>query len=54
MSAIGTLNTKIDDKVEKIVDKVGTSSNWVMGLCITTIIGIASMIFAVIAIFPKK
>jgi len=65
MAAVGTLNTKIDTKVDGINNTIDTkitsletkidgSNKWIMGLCLTTIIGIATMIFAAIAIYPKK
>ena len=53
MELIRGMSDKIDTKNDKLETKIDGSTKWIMTLCITTIVGIATMIFAAIAIYPK-
>lgn len=65
MESIKALNNKIDsqvniieDKIDKRMDKLENKYDnlkwWILGVCLSTIIGIAAMVYSTISILPKK
>lgn len=42
------LNNKIDNSIDKINDKIDNTNKWLIGLVITTILGIAAMVLTAI------
>lgn len=45
---IAKTNDAVDKKFDKIVEDNKNTKNWVIGVCLTTIVGIAAMVIAVI------
>ncbi|MDU4415254.1 hypothetical protein GKD08_04065 [Paeniclostridium sordellii] len=46
--SIVKLETKIDNLESKLESKIDSSNKWIIGLCLTTIIGIAAMVITVV------
>lgn len=47
-SKIDALDTKIDSKTSEINNKIDSTNKWIIGVCITTILGIAAMVVTII------
>lgn len=47
---IEKLENKLDDKTDKMLEKIDSTNKWIIGLCISTILGVAAIATA-IAIF---
>lgn len=47
--SIVKLETKIDNLESKLESKIDNSNKWIIGLCLTTIIGIAAMVITVVS-----
>lgn len=45
---VETINSKIDEKTDKIGEKIDNTNKWIIGVCLSTIIGIAAMVLTVI------
>lgn len=50
-SQINKLEEKLDNKTEKMIEKIDSSNKWIIGICISTIIGIAAMIVTLLIFF---
>jgi hypothetical protein len=40
--------TKQNDKIDKMGDKLTETRNWIMGVCLTTILAIAEMVLSLL------
>jgi hypothetical protein len=52
------LDKKIETKIGDLEEKIDSTNKWIMGVCISTIVGIAaiaaSIVFAIFTMMPKK
>lgn len=52
---IDDLRSKLDDKTDKMLEKIDSTNKWIIGLCISTILGVAAIATAVaIFIFQSR
>ncbi|MCR1962970.1 hypothetical protein NSA28_04970 [Clostridium perfringens] len=54
MNSLEKTNTKIDEKIDKMSEKIDNTNKWIVGLCISTIIGIAAIVVTVIVAFLQR
>lgn len=45
---VENFETRIEDKIGKLENKIDSSNKWIVGLCISSIIGIAAMVITVV------
>ncbi|EOU1985503.1 DUF1640 domain-containing protein [Clostridium perfringens] len=54
MNSLEKINLKMDEKIDKMSEKIDSTNKWITGLCISTIVGIAAIVVTVVIAFLQR